>query len=142
MEGQGPGSGTPRLVGLMMGSANAYALDKAEYTIMGYGSVPLIATAEKERPGIADAECTLLKPEDLIIEDYRRIGSGKKGTFRSLIIQTILNFFHRSTFAQYPGNDLERSKFQSFSIGLPVKGVARKIQTCHGQSFFIHRFCI
>ena len=25
MEGQGPGSGTPRLVGLMMGSANAYA---------------------------------------------------------------------------------------------------------------------
>lgn len=97
MEGQGPGSGTPRLVGLMMGSANAYALDKAEYTIMGYGSVPLIATAEKERPGIADAECTLLRPEDLIIKDYRRIGSGKKGTFRSLIIQTILNFFHRST---------------------------------------------
>ena len=52
MEGPGPGNGDPRHVGLMMGSENAYSLDKAEAMIMGYESVPLIATAEKAEPGL------------------------------------------------------------------------------------------
>ena len=95
MEGPGPGSGTPRHIGYMMGSANAYALDKAEATMMGYRSVPLIETAETVSKGITEASYPLLRPEDLIMKDYIRIGSGKKGTFRSLVIGTIRNAFHR-----------------------------------------------
>ena len=79
----------------MMGSANAYALDRAEATMMGYRSVPLIETAETIRKGITEASYPLLRPEDLIMKDYIRIGSGKKGTFRSLVIGTIRNAFHR-----------------------------------------------
>ncbi len=96
MEGPGPGSGTPRHVGIMMGSANAYALDRAEALMMGYPSVPLIETAEKLSPGITDAEFPLLQPSDLIMYDYRRIGEGKKNTFRSLVLGTIKNFFTRN----------------------------------------------
>ena len=68
---------------------------------------------------------------------------GSKGKVYDLHVCKILfHFFYRSTFAQDPGDDLERSKFQPFSIGLPVKSVSRKIQACHSQPFFIHRFCI
>ena len=95
MEGPGPGSGTPRHVGLMMGSKNAYALDRAEALIMGYKSVPLIETAEKKSPGISDSLFPLLNPSSLMIKDYKRIGEGKKNTLRSLVIGTVLNFFRR-----------------------------------------------
>ena len=95
MEGPGPGSGSPRHIGLMMGSANGYAVDKAEGIIMGYPSLPLIKTAEDEMPGITDAEYPLLRPEELVIPDYIRIKSGVKNTFRSLIIGSLLNVLHR-----------------------------------------------
>ena len=96
MEGPGPGSGTPRHVGYMMGSCNAYALDRAEALMMGYPSVPLIETAEKLQPGITDTTFPLLQPDRLIMKDYRRIGDGKKGTFRSLVLGTIKNIFSRN----------------------------------------------
>ena len=99
MEGPGPGSGTPRHVGVMMGSKNAYALDRAEALMMGYRSIPLVEIAEKLSPGISDAEFPLLDTASLIMKDYKRIGDGKKDTFRSLVIGTIKNIFSRN------GND-------------------------------------
>ena len=100
MEGPGPGNGDPRYVGLLMGSENAYALDKAEAVIMGYESVPLIKTAEKLRPGITESEYPLIKPEEVIIEDYARIGKGKKNTLRSIIGASIINVFHRHDYGR------------------------------------------
>lgn len=92
MEGPGPANGTPRAVGLLMGSDNPFALDRAEAVIMGYSpkDVPIVALAMKEKR--ADAEYTLLDAEDLAIEDYRRIEVKRKGLFSSLI----LPFFTRS----------------------------------------------
>ena len=91
MEGAGPTNGQPRHVGLLMGSENAFALDKAEAIIMGYRSVPIIEEAEKRFPGITDAEYPLLNPEDLIIRDYRRIPEGKKTTLRTLFLPNLLS---------------------------------------------------
>ena len=91
MEGSGPTNGQPRHVGLLMGSENAFALDKAEATIMGYRSVPIISEAEKEMPGCTEAEYPLLDPESLIIEDYKRIPEGKKTTLRTLFIPNLLS---------------------------------------------------
>ena len=127
MEGQGPGSGTPRHVGLLMGSANAYALDKAEAMIMGYGSVPLIETAEKLSPGISDADYPLLHPEDLIISDYIRIGGGRKSTFRSLVIGSVLNLFRRK------GADRPRPAFDTEKC----RACSRCVEICPAKALHI-----
>ena len=140
MEGQGPGSGTPRLVGLMMGSANAYAIDKAEAMIMGYGSVPLIETAEKLSPGISDAEYPLLRPEDLIIPGYIRIGSGRKGTFRSLVIGSVLNFF-RSKSADRPRPAFDTGKCRACSRCVEICP-AKALHIENGHAVFEKNKCI
>ena len=93
MEGPGPANGSVRHVGLLMGSENAFALDKAEATIMGYGSVPLTAEAERMYPGITETEYPLLHPDDLVIDDFIRIPEGKKTTVRSLFLPNVMRFF-------------------------------------------------
>ena len=127
MEGPGPGNGDPRHVGLMMGSENAYSLDKAEAMIMGYESVSLIATAEKAEPGITDADYPLLKPEDIIIRDYKRIGEGKKNTLRSIVGATIINAFHRH------GSDRPRPIFDADKC----KVCSRCVEICPAKALSI-----
>ena len=127
MEGPGPGNGDPRHVGLMKGSENAYALDKAEAMIMGYESVPLIATAEKAEPGITDSDYPLLKPEDTIISDYKRIGEGKKNTLRSIVGATIINAFHRH------GSDRPRPIFDADKC----KACSRCVEICPAKALSI-----
>ncbi len=93
MEGPGPANGTRRHIGLLMGAANAYALDKAEAVIMGYRSVPLIKEAEKVDKSITECSYPLLSPENLILSDFIRIPEGRKTTVRSLFIPNLLSFF-------------------------------------------------
>ena len=140
MEGPGPGSGTPRHVGLLFGSSNAYAIDKAEAMIMGYKSVPLIETAEKIQRGISEAAYPLLKPENLVISDYKRIGDGKKNTFRSLIIGTIKNAFSRnSNNRPKPLFDIDKCKACSRCVNVcPAKALSIE----NGHVVFEKRKCI
>ena len=140
MEGPGPGSGTPRHVGLLFGSANAYAIDKAEAMIMGYKSVPLIETAEKIQRGISEAAFPLLKPENLVISDYKRIGDGKKNTFRSLIIGTIKNAFSKnSNNRPKPVFDIDKCKACSRCVNVcPAKALSIE----NGHVVFEKRKCI
>lgn len=140
MEGPGPGSGTPRHVGMMMGSANAYALDRAEALMMGYGSVPLIETAEKLKPGISDAEFPLLQPATLIMKDYRRIGEGKKNTFRSLVIGTIRNAFSRGN-SDRPRPVFEEKKCRACSRCVNVCP-AKALRIENGHVAFEKKKCI
>ena len=93
MEGPGPANGIRKHIGLLMGSANAYALDKAEAAIMGYSSVPLISEAERIQPGITDCSYPLLHPEEVVIDSFIRIPEGKKSTLRSLFMPNVLGFF-------------------------------------------------
>ena len=93
MEGPGPANGIRKHIGLLMGSANAYALDKAEAAIMGYSSVPLISEAERIQPGITDCSYPLLHPEEGVIDSFIRIPEGKKSTLRSLFMPNVLGFF-------------------------------------------------
>ena len=141
MEGPGPGSGTPRHIGLLMGSANGYALDRAEAMIMGYASVPLIETAEKIQPGISEASFPLLHPSSLIIKDYIRIGEGKKGTFRSLVIGTVLNFFRRSSTDSRPRPSFDISKCKACSRCVNVCP-AKALKIADGHVVFEKKKCI
>ena len=70
---------------------NAYAVDRAEATIMGYRSVPLLDTAEALMPGITESEYPLLRPDDLTIDDYKRIPEGRKSTLKTLFIPNLLS---------------------------------------------------
>ncbi len=141
MEGPGPGSGTPRHVGLLFGSENAYAIDKAEATIMGYRSVPLIEKAEKLSPGISDAAFPLLKPENLIIKDYIRIGGGKKNTFRSLILGTVKNFLSKKGVSDRPRPIFDEGKCKACSRCVNVCP-AKALRIENGHVLFEKNKCI
>lgn len=89
MEGAGPANGKPRPIGLLLASDNCFSMDRAEALIMGYNPKLIPIIAEAERKGILPNSCDypLLKPKDLVIEDFDRIPLRKKNQFfRSLIV--------------------------------------------------------
>ncbi|MBQ6905092.1 MAG: DUF362 domain-containing protein [Spirochaetia bacterium] len=78
MEGPGPGSGSPRNVGLLLASDNVLALDLAAARIMGYKAetLPILSQALEcghwLKPG-EEVIYPLEKAEELLINDYRLI---------------------------------------------------------------------
>ena len=94
MEGPGPANGTPRKIGLILGSDNDFALDQAQAIIMGYdpGSIPVLAEAKKQHLIPEEIKYPVLEPQDLIIQDFVRIPYRNKTQFFSKLI---LPFFTR-----------------------------------------------
>ncbi len=94
MEGAGPANGTPRPIGLVMGSSNCFALDLAEGVIMGYEpmQLPIIAEAARRHILPAAIEYPLLDANSLIIDDFKRIAVEKKTHFFKALV---LPFFTR-----------------------------------------------
>ena len=113
MEGPGPANGLPRNTGLLLGSSNDYALDRAQALIMGYdpARIPVLSEAVGQHlmpkeilyPDLDAAQC--------VIKDYVRIPYRKKtGFFRNLVLpmlsRTIGGFFKRSE----PGPEFIKDK--------------------------------
>ena len=78
MEGPGPGNGTPRETGLVIGSGNILALDTAVSRIMGYTAeeMPLIHAALETGYWLKRGDNYTVNGDfesEPIIEDYRRI---------------------------------------------------------------------
>lgn len=80
MEGAGPANGTPRQIGKILASNDPLAVDIAQAIMMGYdpNKIPIISCALENlvtaTKSISDNEYTLFNAEDLIMEDYQRIG--------------------------------------------------------------------
>ncbi len=128
MEGSGPTNGQPRHVGLLLGSENPFALDKAEAVIMGYRSVPIIDEAERIVKGISDAEYPLLSPKKLVISDFVRIPEGKKTTMKTLFIPNILSRIGIQTDGRpYPKFIHDKCKHCNKCINIcPAKAIVMK----------------
>lgn len=78
MEGHGPGQGTPKLTGVLIGSTNPIALDIIASTIAGYNplDIPTTAIALARRHWLSSPEEIIYNgPEvsSLIISDFKRI---------------------------------------------------------------------
>lgn len=78
MEGPGPGSGYPRQTNLLFASSNAAALDWSAAMIMGYNpeEIPIFREIINRGKWISsDTEIlySLLTPDSLIIEDFKRV---------------------------------------------------------------------
>ncbi len=78
MEGHGPGQGTPRLTGVLIGSTNPLAMDIIASTIAGYNplDIPTTAVALARRHWLSHPEEIIYDgPEvsSLIIRDFKRI---------------------------------------------------------------------
>jgi uncharacterized protein (DUF362 family)/Pyruvate/2-oxoacid:ferredoxin oxidoreductase delta subunit len=76
MEGDGPGNGDPRQVGLLLGSADPLAIDVVMGEIIGLDQAanPLLVEAEKQGRGptrIEEVELIGLDPGDLRVPDFR-----------------------------------------------------------------------
>ena len=92
MEGQGPGSGTPREVGAVIASTNFLAMDVAACTIMGYppDKIPTNSEALERRiwlEDISEIEYPLFQPDILKIPDFEKIHFKKS---RSQLLDFIL----------------------------------------------------
>ncbi len=78
MEGPGPGSGSPREVGLLFASSSAPALDMAAASIMGYKieEIPIFREILRRGRWLDSPErisYPLLTWEELVIPDYKRV---------------------------------------------------------------------
>lgn len=89
MEGAGPANGTLRHLGLLMGGADAYLVDKAQAIIMGYDwhDIPVLAAA-LERGHRMDGEAyPILDAHSLTVADFQRVDVERpRGLFGSLIL--------------------------------------------------------
>lgn len=89
MEGAGPANGTLRHLGLLMGGADAYLVDKAQAIIMGYDwhDIPVLAAA-LERGHRMDGEAyPILDAHSLTVADFQRVDVERpQGLFGSLIL--------------------------------------------------------
>ena len=92
MEGEGPSSGTPRRIGLLLASTDPLSLDIVAGEIMGIpeGINPLLVEAKKRniRPsGIEEVEIIGVTRERLRVQDFKLPGSvsGRKGRAMSLL---------------------------------------------------------
>jgi ferredoxin len=84
MEGPGPGSGDPRHIGLVLASPNLLALDLAASEIIGYPPLEIPVSREALGRGAwlnspAEIQYPLLKPENLLIGDFKKIPLKKSG---------------------------------------------------------------
>lgn len=96
MEGAGPANGTPRKVGLLISSADAFAADYAEAVIMGYEKKDMPIFLEGEKEGLTDESTynyPLLKAKELVISDFKRIEAKKKSLFSALILPFFSRYF-------------------------------------------------
>ena len=94
MEGAGPANGTPRHLGLVMGSNSCLAMDYAQGIIMGYdpSKLPIIAEASRRHILPSEINYPLLKASDLVVSDFKRIPITEKTHFFKALV---LPFFTR-----------------------------------------------
>lgn len=110
MEGPGPANGSPRKVGLILGSENDYALDQAQAIIMGYDadSIPILSEAKKQKLVPKEINYPILKAEELIIKDFVRIPYRKKTQFFSKLILPFFTRFMNKNKSAKPEFDKEK----------------------------------
>ena len=107
MEGPGPGSGFPREVKLLGASENLLALDWAFASIMGYSPelIPLLKDALDRNIWMSGPEAIqypLLTPEEVTMEDYKRVKILKDTGFIKKILPERLYQFLRNLYVPRP----------------------------------------
>ncbi len=107
MEGPGPGSGYPRKVELLGASDNLLALDWAFASIMGYEPelIPLLKDALDRQIWLKnpdEIEYPLLKPAELVMEDYKRVKILKDTGFIKKMLPSGIYQFIRNLYVPRP----------------------------------------
>ena len=109
MEGDGPGTGDPRAVGLLIGSENPLALDVAATEIMGLKRTenPVIMEAERRarHPNrLEDIEVIGADLADVKVPDFKRtrVSAGSLGLDRMPWYQKLLEPFFKDAFTVRP----------------------------------------
>jgi uncharacterized protein (DUF362 family)/Pyruvate/2-oxoacid:ferredoxin oxidoreductase delta subunit len=97
MEGPGPGSGTPRRIGLVLASSNLLALDMAASDIIGYPPLSIPVNREALERGLwlrdlAEIEYPGLNPADLRLADFEKIPFKKAN---NQLLEFLLPRFYR-----------------------------------------------
>ncbi len=109
MEGDGPGTGDPRSVGLLIGSENPLALDVAATEIMGLKRTenPVLMEAERRalQPNrLEDIEVIGASLTDVKVSDFKRsrVSAGSLGLDRMPWYQRLIEPFFKDAFTVRP----------------------------------------
>ncbi len=132
MEGDGPGSGDPRQVGLLLGSENPLALDVVAGEIMGIDRAVNPIVMEAERRGtlpnrIEDIEVVGESLADVIVPDFKhsRVSAGSLGLQPMPWFQRILEPVFKNAFTVRPRVIWDRCIACGTCIeGCPVEAVS------------------
>lgn len=128
MEGPGPANGTPRAVGLVIGSTDCSAADWSEAQIMGYrpNAMPILKALKHEGLLAEQLSYPLLDAQELVIKDFKRIAIREKTQF---IRTLIFPFFKR-------GIQKRRQMKEPAPVFLPEKCIhcRRCIDICPGKA--------
>lgn len=98
MEGPGPGSGTPRKIGLVLASSNLLAMDSAACEIVGYPPAGIPVCREALSRGIwlkdlSEIEYPAVKPRDAALPDFQKIPFTSAGN--QLVEMVLPRFFRK-----------------------------------------------
>ncbi len=129
MEGAGPANGTLRNTSLVLGSASALALDRAEAILMGYDpkDIPILNAAEKQERNSTKGIYTILDPNVEAIENFQKVEVKKRGLFSSLILPFFTRIFDKKKASKRPSPIFihEKCKLCKRCIGIcPAKALS------------------
>lgn len=113
MEGPGPANGTLRYVGLMIGGADAFLVDRAQAIIMGHdpADIPILEAGRRAGLGTGEIDYPLLDAGDLVIDDFRRIEVEKsRGLFSSLVLPFLTRARDRRRAQQRPAPQFDHDR--------------------------------
>ena len=144
MEGHGPGSGTPKHVGLVLASKNILALDIAASAIMGYDpeEIPTITEALARKEWLDDFfgfEIAGEKIEDVKIHDFKKIKILSDITmFRSRMPSFLYNAVRRAVIKKPVINHKECIKCANCVGICPAKAIS----SLHKKIIIDYKKCI
>ena len=96
MEGPGPANGSPRVIGLLIGSDNDFATDYTEALIMGYNpeDIPIVAEAKQQKLFSPQINYPLAKPEEVTVKDFVKIPYRKRTQFFKKLVLPFITRKH------------------------------------------------
>lgn len=92
MEGSGPANGTPRTLGLVLGSCDGIAVDLSQAIIMGYNpkEIPILREASRRHILPTNVVYPILDANEIVVKDFEIIPIREKTKFVKTLILPFL----------------------------------------------------
>ncbi len=113
MEGSGPANGTPRTLGLVLGSCDGIAVDLSQAIIMGYNpkEIPILREASKRHILPTNVVYPILDANEIVVKDFEIIPIREKTKFvKTLILPFLTRGIQKKMQSKRPAPSFDKNK--------------------------------